>query len=364
MKENKYKKAMDSVCDNYFTVTAAEMLEIAKASADTERNITMKSTTKRNIIGRIIGTAAACLVISGTAASAMGYGPLGETFRSFFGDDETTAEIIDQGHYCNIGLEQSDGIFTVLLDSVTGDKSSPKLLFEVTVNDETLAENNDRIHLSSYILDEDTYNNRKDEYCMWDAYGEKDPEVSNLYHVCMNGPSAFMINEAEVLAAVKQISFDSDPVNMVFDYEVNMEYRFTVPEQALKDTTQMWYSGFSAKSSGGVDYNLAFAEFGTYETLLNFRYEFLGTSLAGDATDYYSIYDVFDNDWHELCGTFTIDVDGVQYAPKELGFGYCDIEGESFDPGTCSTWITFPGIDYTSAESITLYTGEDSYKLK
>ena len=47
MNENNYKKAMDSVCDKHFNLTAEEMLEIAKVSADTERNITMKSTTKR-----------------------------------------------------------------------------------------------------------------------------------------------------------------------------------------------------------------------------------------------------------------------------------------------------------------------------
>lgn len=364
MNENNYKKAMDSVCDKHFNLTAEEMLEIAKVSADTERNITMKSTTKRNIIGKIIGTAAACLVISGTAASAMGYGPLGESFRKFFGKDETTAEIIDQGHYCNIGQDQSDGIFTVMLDSVTGDKSSPKLLFEVTVNDETLAEKNDRIHLFAYILDEDTYQNHIDEYGMWDAYGEKDPEVSNMYHVCMDGSSAFMVNEAEVITAIKQISFDSDPVNKVFNYDVNMEYRFTVPGQALKDTTQIGCSEFTVTSDGGIDYKLVNAEFGTYETRLDFHYDFLGTDLANGETDYTELYDVFDNDWHKLSGTFILEVDGVQYEPKELGYGYGDKEGEALRQNECSTWMTFPGIDYTRVDEITLIAGSETYRIK
>ena len=363
MNGNRYKKAMDDVCDRHFNLTAAEMLEKAKISAETERDITMKNTTKRNIIGKIIGTAAACLVISGTAASAMGFGPLGETFRHFFGDDETTAKIIDQGHYCNIGQDQTDGMFTVLLDSVTGDKSSPKLLFEVTVNDEMLATQNDRIHLFAYILDEDNYNNHLDEYGMWDAYGEKDPDVSNMYHVCMDGPSAFMVNEAEVIAAIKQISFDSDPGNQIFDYDVDMEYRFKVPDQALKDSYYESYTGITI-SSGNVEYELNYAEYGSYESTFGFTFDFLGTDLAGGEIDYYNVIDKFDDDWHKFANNFVLTVDGVEYSPKELGYSYCDTEGEAFEAGKCSTWMTFPSVDFTRVDNITLTAGGETYILK
>ena len=73
-------------------------------------------------------------------------------YRKFFGKDKTTAEIIDDGHYVDINQEITEGIFTVKLNSVTGDNSSPKLLFDVTVNDKVLAEKNDRIQLFAYIL--------------------------------------------------------------------------------------------------------------------------------------------------------------------------------------------------------------------
>ncbi len=363
MSDNKYKKAMNDVCDRNFNVSAAEMLEKARSAAPTERNITMTGTSKKHLIGKFIGAAAACVIISGTAASAMGYGPLGDSFRRFFGKDETTAEIIDEGHYCEVGQDITDGGFTVMLDSVTGDRSSPKLLFEVTVNDEELAAKNDRLHLFAYILDEDTYQNRLDEYGMWDAWGEKDPEVNNMYHVCMDGPATFMINNADVLAAVKQISFPSDPVNHKFDYDVDMEFRFTVPEQALKETAYEYYDDITI-SSGNVDYELFYAEFGAYDSLLKVKYDFLGTDLAGGETDYYQVADKFDNDWHELAGNFILTVDGVEYAPKEMGYSYCDTEGEAFDAGKCSTWMTFPSVDFTSAESVTLTVNGQVYDLK
>ncbi len=363
MNENRYKKAMDDVCDKHFNLTAEEMLAKAKASAGTERDITMKKTTKRRIIGRIIGTAAACLIISGTTATALGYGPLSETFRSFFGKDETTAEIIEQGHYCNVGQEQSDGIFTVMLDSVTGDKTSPKLIFKVTVNDKVLAEKNDRLKLSAYILNEDKYYNHIDEYGTWDAYGEKDPQVNNMYHVCMDGPAAFMINEEEVIAAVKQISFENDPENQVFDYDVDMEYRFIVPDKALKDSF-MDFSKDIILNSGNVEYKLHYAEYGSYDSSFGFTFDFLGNDLAGDETDYTAVCGKFDNDWHEFAKDFILSVDGVEYSPKEIGYSYCDTEGEAFEAGKCSTWMSFPSVDFESAESVELIAGGETYRLK
>jgi len=360
--DNKYKKAMNAVCDKQFSLTGEEMLEKAKNSP-MERNITMNGTTKKHIIGKFIGAAAACLVISGTAASAMGYGPLGDSFRRFFGKDEVTAEIIDEGHFCEIGQELTQDIFTVKLDSVTGDTTSPKLLFDVTVNDEQLAAENDSLQLFAYILDEDTYLNNIDNYMMWDAYGEKDPDTDNLYHVCMDGASAFMVNEQEVIAAVKNIKFQKDTSNNRFNYDVDMEYRFIVPNEALKDASLEFYDGITLSRSG-VDYDLFYGEYGAYDSLFKFTFDYLGTELADGETDYDRLMDKFDADFHSFAETFLLTVDGVEYEPKELGYSYCDTEGEAFDPGTCSTWMTFPSIDYESAESITLTADGIVYDLK
>ncbi|MGB4090634.1 MAG: hypothetical protein WBK46_01660 [Ruminococcus flavefaciens] len=106
------------------------------------------------------------------------------------------------------------------------------------------------------------------------------------------------------------------------------------------------------------------AEYGSYESLFQFNFEFLGTALAGGETDYYNVCDKFDEDWHRFAKTFVLTVDGTDYTPQELGYSYCDTEGEAFEAGTCSTWMTFPGIDYTRAENITLTAGGESYTLK
>ena len=363
MKQNRYQKAMQDVCDKHLTLTAEEMLAKAKASAGTERTITMKKSTKKSIIYKIIGISAACAVISGTAVTALGYGPLGESFRKFFGIDKTTEEIIDQGHYAEIGQEQSDGAFTVKLVSVTGDEMNPKLFFDVTVNSETLAANNDTLRLFAYILDEDNYQNHLEDYGMWDGVGTKDPEIGNLYHVCMNGASAFMVNQQEVIAAVKQIQFENDPEREQYEYAVNMEYRFKVPEIALKESCQAYYEDITI-SSGELNYDLMYADFGAYESMLTFNYDFLGTSLAGGVTNYDDVSEQFDAYWHDFAKDFILTVDGTDYAPQELGYSYCVNDSDAIGAGRCSTWLSFPGIDYANAELITLTAGGQTYTLK
>ena len=91
---------------------------------------------------------------------------------------------------------------------------------------------------------------------------------------------------------------------------------------------------------------------------------FLGTDLAGGETDYDNLYAKFDKDWHRFSDTFILSVDGTEYEPKELGYGYCDEEGEAFEAGTCSTWLFFPGINYAEAESVALTANEKTIILK
>ncbi len=354
---------MQDVCDKFFTLSAEEMLAKAKASAGTERTITMKSTKKKGII-KIFGIAAACAVISGTAVTAMGYGPLGESFRKLFEVDKTTEKIMEEGHSAEIGLEQSADVFKIEIVSVTGDEMYPKLFLDVTVNDETLAANNDSLQLFAYILDEDTYRNHLEEYGMWEGEGVKDAEVSNLYHICMNGPSAFMVNEQEVIALVRKIHFDNDPEKAQYDYAVNMEYRFTVPRTALKQSVAKYYDNITIKSRE-LDYDLEYAEFGSYESLFYFTFDFLGTSLANGATDYdHYVNERFDDYWNDFVKDFVLTVGGTDYKPQEIGSSYYVDDDAALGSKRCSTWMSFPAIDYANAELITLTAGGQTYTIK
>ena len=377
---NRYQKAMNSVCDTHFPMKAAEMLEKAKKAAD-PKNITdhdekevlnMKMTQKsnENIILRVVAgitVTAACMGIAG----ALGYAVFSMkrniaappaattsiTAKNTEAGTQTTEPAAVPGiEMIHIGKERSDELLTIRLDSITGDTLSPKLLWDVTVRDAEVAAKYDRIQLSAFILDEENYANHMDEYCMCEAYGEKDSEVDNLYHVCMDGASAFMQRNSQVVAAVKQVLFQNGSGTSEVR-NVNMEYRFTVPD-TMRESTQVFPSGITL-SSGNVDYDLFLTEFGAYETLFQFEFDYLDSKLAGGKTDYSEVEDFFDKDWQDYAKNMVLTVDGTAFAPTELGCSYYNE-----DKAVCSTWLSFPGVDYEAADQIILTSGGQTYQLK
>lgn len=360
---NKYKSAMDTICDNEFAVTGAEMLGIAKSASLQGEIDTVKGVHRGRAAGKVLWIAAACMLVFGTTVSAMGYGPFGEGFRRFFGNDPVTASIIEEGHYGQIGQSVTDGIFTVDFISVTGDAMYPKLLFDVTVNDEALTSTNSRLRLFAYVMDEDTYRDRRDQYVMWNAYGQKDPDVASLYHVCMDGPGYFLTKDGEVLASIEKISFEFPGYEEIYEYDVDMEYRFSVPDSALKETYIQYYDNMTIPGFH-TDYDLYRAEFGAYDSVLVVTYDYIGTELADGRTDFEEVRNLFDSSWQDFSGHFVLSVDGEEYAPLESGWSWCDEEGTFFEPGRCSAWIRFPSIDHGSAESIKLIAGGQEYVLK
>lgn len=390
---NRYQEAMNSICDTSFPVKAAEMLEIAKKAAD-RKNMTitnhvekeelnMKTAQKsnENIILRIaagVTVTAACLGLAGTVGYAMirmkrnidappaaSTSVTAQTTETAAVTTETTTEtaaVIPDTEKILIGEEQSDELFTIRLDSIAGDTLSPKLIWDVTVKDAAFAAEYDKIQLSAYILDEDNYANHMDKFNMCQAFGEKDPETDNLYHVCMDGPSAFMQRNSEVVAAVKNVRLQNSSGTSEVK-NVNMEYRFTVPD-SMRKFTQITPLGITL-SSEKVDYDLLYADFGAYESLFAFAFDYLGTSLADGATNYsYDVHERFDAYWNDFAKTIVLTVDGKDYMPKELGASHFVENSDVLGAGRCSTWMSFPGFDYKTAKLITITAGGQTFSLK
>lgn len=372
MKDNSYKNAVDVICKENFKTTGQAMLEMAKKASPEERDSNMTGKKKIKMFRRGI-LAASLVLILGTTVSAMGYGPLADYFRKNFSGDNVTAQIIEEGRYHEIGQEITQDAFTVTLNAITGDKEHPKLLFDVVVNDESLTEGKDSICLYAYILDEPTYLFQFENYIMWVAWGDKDSEVSNLYHVCMDGPSYWLNGEHNVVAAIKHISLDLPKVDGAWDlkyvdasipvYDVNMEYRFVPSETAFKDTNKQEYQGIVLQDNG-ISYEVYTVSYNSYDTNLRVLYDFIGTPLAGDETNYDKVKEAFNEAWRSYSATFVLRVDGKDYTPMELGYTYCDKDGEFLEANQCNAWVLFPSIDYDNASSIILVAGDQSYPLK
>lgn len=375
--KTEYKKQMNTFCDANCTTTAEDILRLAKermednsdrtedrfAKANNSGNegnvIRIEEQKRKKKIWKALIPAACFLLISTTALAATGH--LSTLFRTIF-KDETTAEIVEQGYLYEVGQTQTEDIFQVNLVAVTGDAETPQLVFDVYVNDEELVANNDRIRVLAYTLGVEQYENELEQYGPCEAYGEKDEEIDNLYHVSMTGAPAWMTTGEPVVVDVCQINFDLD--NEIWTtYEVNMEYRFTPPSDIYYPVSDVYYEDIRF-SYGGVDYNLHSGMYGPYRSELIFHCDY--AALAENRTDYTELEGELQANWLEFVETVTLVVDGVEYKVDEIEKGYiwCDFNGEVFDKNHGSVCPYFPSIDYEKATSIVLRAGGKSYTLK
>ncbi len=374
-----YKAQMDGFCNANCKTTAEDILKRAKKQRsmdadevlEEQQNTEMKSDQKDNIVNfkdrkkkkawKALVPAACFLLIGTTALAATGQ--LGELFRTIF-KDETTAEIVEEGYLYEIHQVKEEDIFKVELVAVTGDAATPKLVFDIYVNDKEVVENNDQIRMLAYILGEEQYENELEKYGPWEAYGEKDEEIENLYHVSMTGPSVWMTSGEPVVVDIWQINVDLQQ-EIWTTFETNMVYRFTSPADIYHPVSDAYYENMKF-SHGGIDYYLNNATFGPYRSELGFQYDFIGTTLAGNEADYTVLEEKLHANWLEFVDTLVLVVDGTEYKvdPNDKGYTWCDVKGETLKKNRCGVYPTFPSVDYQTADSVILKSGDTSYTLK
>ena len=210
------------MCNKQFQLTGTEMLEKAKASTS-DNSFTQIEVKRNSKIWRFIRAAAACLIISGLVFAYKEYTPFDDSKYSV----EAPTRTIEHKQDKNI-MEK----ITVQLVDVTFDASDLILVFDVTVYDEMLVANNDRIKLSAFILDNKSGENGYD--C--DAYGQKDDEVSNLYHVYMREQCKLMTDDQKFMTIVHNILFEKDDTNTPLNYSIYYKYDFEVPKEVSQST--------------------------------------------------------------------------------------------------------------------------------
>lgn len=363
-----YKAQMNGFCDANCKTTAEDILKRAKEKSMSGKNenetdnvvdFTERKTKKK--AWKALIPAACFLLISTTALAATGH--LEELFRNIF-KDETTAEIVEEGYLYEIHQTQEEDIFKSELVAVTGDAATPKLVFDVYVSDEQVVRNNDQIRMLAYVLGEEQYENELDQYGPWEAYGQKDDEIPNLYHVSMTGPSVWMTSGEPVVVDILQINVDLQN-ELWTTYETNMVYRFTPPTELYHPVSDAYYEDMKF-SYGGIDYYLNNATFGVYRSELGFQYDFVGTTFAGKETDYAVLEEKLHSNWLEFVDSLVLVVDGKEYKvnPDDKGYTWCDVKGEAIGKNRCGIYPSFPSVDYENAESVILKAGDTSYTLK
>ncbi len=366
-----YKKQVDAFCNTKHRVTAAELLRLAeekKAEVETqiqETGTVIDFTEKRMrkaAFQKVLSAACIAIVLSlaVTTTALAATGKLGELFRTIF-QDETTAGLVEEGYFYEINQSATEGIFRVDLMAVAGDVNTPKLVFEVYVDDENLTSCNDRICLSAYTLGEEQYEKELDSYTTFDSWGVKDAQTDNLYHVSLDGASAWISHGEPVVVSVREIRFE----HVAQPYFVNLEYRFALPQGGLHPVIQKYYGG-SRFPYEGTDYYLNYVEFGVYNTGCGFMFPYDGESLEGTYATPEGLQTQLQMQWDSFEEELVFLVDGVEYGryPELDATVYCDTEGMAGPTGWYHVWVFFPDIDVSTAKEIYLKQGKSKLRIK
>lgn len=366
-----YKQQVDAFCNEKNTMTAEEMLRIARERMSGQEEQPEKTAkmidlteqrSRRMTFGKVLS--AACIIIVCTLAVATtalaATGKLGDVLRKIF-KDETSADLVEQGYYYEVNQSVTEDVFRIDLLAVTGDEQTPKLVFDVWVNDPNITVNNDRIYLSAYTLGVEQYENELDRYGMWEGSGYKDEEKQNLYHVVMDGAPIWISYGQPVVVSVREIRFK----HIARPYEVNMEYRFEVPTMDLHPVVSEYFGGVlvSEKEAG---FYLNYANYGAYYTECIFVFDYDGQSLEGQYATQSGLESLLQMKWWDYAGDLRLVVDDVEYEAIANAGGevWYDKDGEAGHKNRCYVTLHFPAIDYTSARKVALKQGNTEYRLK
>lgn len=421
---NLYIEQTNRFCEANCKITAEDILAKAKltqynegikniVATDAESKSDIKEfkasetkTKRRQSVFRLSPVVAACIcfvLLTGTGVLAFGgnsgylFGNAGATMLAvdehkmqiFLLDnwnDYASASLVQQGYLYEINKVMENDDYKAELIAVTGDVNVPRLLVDFYIKDEDVAKENDRIYLCVYILGKDEYFHNRSQYLACGAYGVKDDEVSNLYHVNIECPPAWITTGEEVVIAVSSVYTDLAPdttedlaywscmdaelaeIGLTPDFTINemdFYYSTTIPTGAFSAVTTRRYHDV-VFSSSKYDYKLDTVEYGYYRLDMTFRFEYS----EGTATDYANnktyVEERLLQNWKNLASEMCLIVDGQVFTLEENNIGSVswDFEGKSGPPNYCYVRIDFPDVNYHKAESIILKVGDVSYDLK
>ena len=356
-----YREQVNRMCEQTELPDGKEMLEMAKNYAATGGAPMPRRKIRMFRKGIII--AAACATAAGLTAigaGAAGYGPFAELFREKYQDD-TTADLIDQGYLYEIHQSFTDGIYRADLIAVSGDLENPKLIIDLYIDDPDIAAANETVNLGVYTLGVYQYENELDQYAWADGTGYRDPEIPNLYHASVQGAPAWMSRGEECVIDITAIYRNEPDGTPVID-RTHMETRLTIPAGELADTDCLYYGveDNMVLSCNGTDYLLTCAQFSAYQTEISFRLhmdEFLANAPEDAQEDTNLFKDTVLND------ALVLIADGTAYSCNP---DCCYIWWDTEEDDAAYGYVTalFTQIDYASAQNVALLAGDASLTLK
>lgn len=288
-----------------------------------------------------------------------------ERFTEIFSrnyNDEKTVEIVEQGYVQEIGQVQENDMFSITLAGITGDQSAPKVVFDIVIKDEQIAQLNDSLYMQVYTLGVEQYKYELDSYGYYDLYAERDPEVANLYHGACNGAPVWLASGQEAMIAVKGVEINTPKENNVMQ-DIWFEYLVKPERSGMHPAPMIFYEDVTFEFENMV-YRLNMAEYSYYRLCLNVHADYTGEDAPTNATEAGFMDEKLQAQWDRFARDLKVVADGEEYSVTNNGNIYIDYEAECGVKNRCYVYVDFPAFDYEAAQSIVLKAGDQSYELK
>lgn len=388
-----------STSEEMQATASSEQKEMTKeaTSKKTGKVITMSSGKKTMF--RLSHVVAACLAIfllTGTTILAFSgkigqiFGDAGATviafdeskmeifFRDIL-DDETTAELVGKGYLYEINQVQEDENFRIEVIAASGDIYNAKLAIDVYVKDEKLAAANDRIYLVCYMTNPGEELVKDPNGCrVTGAYGIKDEETDNLYHILMDIGSTHAETVYHFTSVITTFASDENQELYVYDWltyferdpfwrwhTMDLRFNITIPEGAYSQTVNRRYREVVYQGTK-YEYHLDMVEYGYYDTKLNFYFDYESDFVPSNENAQYDHERFMATELHSMLQDSALIVDGKEYYYEDnfLPISFCTLSEEEGVADRCQISIYFPAVDYLESDSILLRIGDETYDLK
>lgn len=371
-----YSKQVNAFCEDNCKLTAADILaQVLNRTNDpdaatpsdtvgkTESNITPIKGKKK--IFRLGHMAAACIIsfllIGTTLAATSKY--WGDFTKNTKGD-EKTSEIVEKGYTYEVQESLINERFSAVLLGFTGDKNEPKVLFDIFINDPSISTDAKTVGIKVYTLGVEQFENELDHYGYNIAYGVQDEENEDLYHFSFTGTPVWLGGGSEAVVQIFEI-FLTDNEGAVQTYDVNFEYRVTIPLDSFHPVHSI--NPIVDFTYEDITYSLNGIEFGYYETWVALFSDTIVQNPPNDSEELNSASLNMRRNWKAVVSSATMIVDGTEYQLlEESGYSnvWFDTQAEAGTQYRCYMHLFFPDIDYSGANEIILILGGNEIKLK
>ncbi len=271
-----------------------------------------------------------------------------------FPTDDIARAIMERGYYYELDNVVKDGSFKMELVAATGETYTPLMLLNIHVDSKEIIAQYDKIEVFAYCLEQSTYDNDRQSYSQWKAYGVQDEVDPHVYHVTLPVGSDLSTSYEPVVFDMTKIRFESDTIGWV-EYDVSLKETLSIPYYLA------FYPGYVIPNtsyklqSDTITYELSWIDIGYYESRLEFSYDV--EESFGGAPNYFSDYSQF----YTFIQKVVLEINGVEY---RVDSRFYPTINKTEDGREFYVNVPFPGVVEDEIKSMIVKYRDVEYRLQ